>query len=66
MTHCFDGKVTVSDQQTVQHILNPINIEKSPLCGVQYSFKMKISSDSQKTAGEIVLTFGDEIIHLTG
>ena len=43
-----------------------MRFEKSVICGVQYSFKMKISSDSIKSAGEILLTVGDEIIILTG
>jgi hypothetical protein len=65
LTECFNGKTAIADQQVVQHVLNSINSENSPLCGIQYSFKMTISSDSVKSAGEIVLGFGDEIVLLT-
>jgi uncharacterized protein YbbK (DUF523 family) len=66
LTECFDGKSTIADHQVVQHVLTSIGSENSPSCGVQYSFKMAISSDSVKSAGEILLRFGDEIVLLTG
>ena len=66
MTECFDGKSTIADQQVVQHVLSSIGSENSTSCGVQYSFKMAISSDSVKSAGELVLRFDDEIVLLTG
>ena len=42
-----------------------LTLGTSEFCGIQYLAKIKISSQSNKTAGELVISFNNESVSLT-
>ena len=55
----------MANSSKAKGIMYSVTRDKSPFIGNQHFFVMKISPDSPKTAGEIVLTFGNESVSVT-
>jgi len=55
-----------SDQYKTRGSVYLATRSKAPFCGSQYIFSIRITSDTKRTAGEIVLTFANENVSLTG
>jgi hypothetical protein len=54
-----------SDQYKGRGSMYFLTLGTSEFCGIQYLAKIKISSQSNKTAGELVISFNNESVSLT-
>jgi len=54
-----------SDQYKGRGSMYLLTLGTSEFCGIQYLAKIKISSQSNKTAGELVISFNGESVSLT-